>query len=345
MDTESALDLVSIPGYYYHDPAVLQRELAILWHGFWQLVGRVEDLAAPGDYLACQVGEQRVLLVRDEAGQLRGFHNVCAHRGMALAEGRGQVRRFQCPYHGWTYGLDGGLRAVPHRKQIPCLDMGAVHLTGVQVDTWGGFVFVKLTDDGESLADFLGSMKARWETYHDDWWALREVRRLAFHEPFNWKLFMENSVDYYHIPFIHPETLELPPVVRNQPTGWHFGLTSVSPEEDYERFFDLLFPNAYFHVGPSKVQWFRVTPVSPGACHIEIRLYQTPAQARAYPINDDNKHRDIARILEEDFRICRVLQGQTLSPSFRIRYSARDLEEGVAHFGRTLMGVIPEGAW
>lgn len=334
--------LSAIPGYYYHDATILTRETELLWHGFWQIVGRLENVAEPGEYFACKVGGQRIVVVRDDTGALRAFHNVCAHRGMALVETQGRVRHFQCPYHGWAYGLDGSLKGVPHRKQIPCLDMDTVRLHEVQVDSWGGFVFVKLSPGGQSLREFLGAMVERWESYHGDWSSLREVRRLEFQEPFNWKLFMENSVDYYHIPFIHPETLELPPVIHNASVGWHFMLTPVTPEERYERFFDLLFPNAYFHVGPNKVQLFKVTPLSPERSLIDIVLYQTPEQAREYPIDDPNKHRDIAQILEEDFKICRVLQGQTHSPSFRIRYAARDLEEGVVHFGRTLMDVVPE---
>lgn len=212
-----------------------------------------------------------------------------------------------------------------------------MRLTQIQLETWGGFIFIKLNPAGETLHEFLGGMIERWETYQADWVALRQVNRYTFEEPFNWKIFMQNATDYYHIPFIHAETLELPPLIENQSLGYNFMLTPITPEEDYRRFFDLIFPNMYFHVGPSKVQLFKVTPLGPDSSYIEVFLYQTPAQADEYPINDPRLHRDIKQILLEDFDICRVLQKQASSSSFKVAYSAQDLEEGVAHFDRVFM--------
>ncbi|MGF1529340.1 MAG: SRPBCC family protein, partial [Candidatus Competibacterales bacterium] len=206
------------------------------------------------------------------------------------------------------------------------------------VGAWGGgFIFIILHGEASPLREQLAGMIPRWEDYHPRWEELREVKRLAFDEPFNWKIFMENSTDYYHIPFIHAETLELPPVIKNEPTGQHFKLTPITPEEEYKRFFDLVFPNMYFHVGPSKVQLFRVFPVTPARSRIDVFFYQTPEQAGDYPINDPRLHRDIGQILNEDFAICRVLQQQAASPAFRIRYTAQDLEEGVNHFDKMLL--------
>jgi choline monooxygenase len=210
----------------------------------------------------------------------------------------------------------------------------------VQVDTWGGFLFVNLDPAAAPLVDFLGAMPQRWEEYHADWVGLREVKRVSYEEAFNWKIFMENSVDYYHVPFIHQETLEMPPVIKNYPAGQHFMLTTTTPEVQYTRYFDLLFPNVYFHVGTSKIQMFRVLPLAPDRSHLEVIFYQTPAQAEAYPVNDPTKHRDIKQILSEDFEICRVLQQQARSRAFAILHSAKDLEEGVAHFDRTLLAAL-----
>jgi phenylpropionate dioxygenase-like ring-hydroxylating dioxygenase large terminal subunit len=119
-------------------------------------------------------------------------------------------------------------------------------------------------------------------------------------------------------------------------------LTPVTPEENYRRFFDLIFPNMYFHVGPSKVQLFRVLPVAPDKSHVDVILYQTPEQAEAYPINDPRMHRDINQILHEDFTICRVLQEQASSQAYRILYTATDLEEGVDHFDKMVLAVLQQ---
>ena len=329
----------SLPNYYYTDKEILQQEYEIIFRNTWQIMGREEELANQGDYLTCDIAGEPIVIVRDQ-GKLRAMHNVCAHRGMKLAEGRGNYKRIFCPYHGWTYDLDGRLRGVPYQNCLPNLQKENVRLMQAEIDTWGGFIFVKLKPDGVSLAEDLGGMVDRWEGYQADWSQLREIKRYTYDEPVNWKIFMENATDYYHIPFIHQETLELPPKIENVPCGHHFMLTPITPEEDYRRFFDLVYPNMYFHVGPSKVQLFKVTPLAPDRSHVDIILYQTPEQAAEYPINDPRKHRDINQILQEDFAICRVLQEQASSQAFRIVYTAHELEEGVNHFNKMIRNAL-----
>ena len=329
-----------LANYYYTSPEIWAQEINQIFQRSWQIVGRVEELANPGDYVTCTVGGEPLVVVRNQEGVLHAMINVCAHRGMRLAEGCGNYKRLYCPYHGWTYDLTGQLRGVPYEKSLPALDKERIRLTQAQVDSWGGFIFVNLDPQALSLRESLGAMIRRWEGYQADWTDLREVKRYSYAEPINWKIFMENSTDYYHIPFIHSETLELPPIIENEACGPHFMLTPVTPEEQYRRFFDMIFPNMYFHVGPSKVQLFRVQPVSAVTSQVDIIQYQTPEQAEEHPINDPRKHRDINQILHEDFAICRVLQEQAQSRAFRILYTARDLEEGVDHFDKMVLAAL-----
>lgn len=332
-----------LPNWYYTDPAVLDRELATLFRRSWQIVGREMALGAAGDYLTCTIGGEPLVVLRNKAMQLRALHNVCAHRGMRLAEGAGNCKRLTCPYHSWAYDLDGRLQAVPYAERMPTgFDKSDVHLAPAQVDTWGGFVFVNLDPEAESLRGSLGEMVERWEAYCSDWDALQEVKRLAFNEQCNWKIFMENATDYYHIPFIHQKSLRMPPVFENGASGQHFMLTTATPEENYSRLFDLIFPNSYFHVGPNKIQLFRVLPVSPETSNIEIVLYQTPAQMDTFPLSDPTKHRDVNQILDEDLAICRVLQQQASSKHFQVRYTAADYEDGVNHFDSTLLAALSD---
>jgi phenylpropionate dioxygenase-like ring-hydroxylating dioxygenase large terminal subunit len=326
---------------HYTDAGVFAQESRAIFQRSWQIVGRLEELATSGDYLTCTLGGEPIVVVRDQTG-LHAMYNVCAHRGMRLAEGQGNYRRLYCPYHGWTYDLDGKLRGVPYEKCLPGLDRESIRLRQVLVESWGGFVFVNLDADAPALLASLGGMVERWRSYTSAWEDLREVKRYSYDEPINWKIFMENATDYYHIPFIHSETLELPPIIENVACGQHFQLTPVTQEENYRRFFDLIFPNMYFHVGPSKVQLFRVIPVAPDRSHVDVILYQTAAQAEEYPINDPRMHRDINQILHEDFTICRVLQEQASSQAYRILYTATDLEEGVDHFDKTVLAALEE---
>ncbi len=329
-----------LPNYYYTDTKIQQVELERIFRHSWLLVGREDDLAAGGDYFTRTICGEPIMVVRNNDGQINAMYNVCAHRGMRLAEGSGNYRRLYCPYHGWTYDLNGQLKGVPFNECLPSLQKENIKLQAVQLDTWGGFIFVNLDPEAVSLADYLGDMPTRWQTYHDDWEGLRPVKHISYDEPFNWKIFMENAVDYYHIPFIHQDTLDLPPVFNNVPDGKHFMLTTSTPEAEYTRYFDLLFPNTYFHIGHNKIQVLTVNPVTPDQCQVDVTFYQTPAMAAEYPINDPRMHRDINQILHEDFDICRTLQQQAQSTAYRILYTAHKMEEGVDHFDKMVLEAL-----
>ncbi len=331
-----------LPNNYYFDPAVLEAEKAALFRRSWQIVGRESQLRAPGDYLTSTIADEPLVVVRDDERRLHAFANVCAHRGMRLAANDGHCTRFVCPYHSWIYDLHGQLQSVPFARYLPeDFEKSKVRLPPALVDTWGGFVFVNLDLSGDGLKSFLGEMVARWQDYNTEWEALQEVEQLTYDdEQFNWKIFMENSTDYYHIPFIHQGSLSMPPVFATGAAGPHFMLTTATPEENYRRYFDLVFPNNYFHIAPNKIQHFRVVPKTPETCRVEVTLYQTPAQMDAYPLSDPTKHREVSRILDQDFAVCRVLQEQARSRHFRVRYTASDLEDGVNHFDATVLAAL-----
>ena len=108
-----------LPNHYYIDPGIFAQETSMVFQRNWQIVGRQEELQNSGDYLTCTLGGEPIVVVRNQEGQLHAMHNVCAHRGMKLAEGCGNYKRLFCPYHGWTYDLDGRLRGVPYEKSLP----------------------------------------------------------------------------------------------------------------------------------------------------------------------------------------------------------------------------------
>lgn len=332
---------VGIPGYYYYDPFILQRELETFWYENWHIVGRVNQVQNPGDYLTEQIGNDPILVMRNEAGELQARLNVCAHRGMRLAHGSGNCQRFQCGYHGWKYDLDGKLKGVPYPSRFPPeIDKAKLGLVPAQVDTWGGFVFVKVAPGGPTLAESLGDMVNRWENYEVQWLDLSEVFSMTYEQNFNWKLFVENFIDYYHVPFIHPETLSMPDAVGNGAVGPHFK-TTIEREGGRYNMFDHIFPNMFFHVSRRQVQFYRVVPQGPEACRMEIYGYQTPVQAAEYPL-DSNEHRDLDKILAEDFGMCLMLQEQARSRAFQVIYTAQEFEEGVEHFYKMVTGRLAD---
>jgi phenylpropionate dioxygenase-like ring-hydroxylating dioxygenase large terminal subunit len=193
----------TLPYGWYTDPEILRREQERIFRPAWQYVGHAGQLASPG-YFASAVGPTPLVVTRDRDEVLRGFVNVCRHRGHVVAEGEGVRETLQCPYHAWTYGLDGRLRAAPRSEEEPEFPQDELGLVPVAVDTWGPFVFANATLDPEPLAQALGSLPAQVAelgldvdslVYHSRW----EAEIAA-----NWKIVCENFLECYHCQVAHP---------------------------------------------------------------------------------------------------------------------------------------------
>src|ERR687892_585739 len=145
----------TLPWSWYSDPAVFEIERERIFRRSWQYVGRADEVPEPSSFAATRAGHIPVVLVRDAEGTLRAFLNVCRHRGSLVCEGSGRRTTLQCPYHAWTYGLDGRLIAAPRASREGGIETGELGLVALEVDTWGPFVFVNPDPDAETLADFL----------------------------------------------------------------------------------------------------------------------------------------------------------------------------------------------
>src|SRR5262249_16918874 len=149
----------TIPGPWYTDGRVAELERRTVWSRSWQAVGRVDQVAAPGQYLTAQVGGEPIVVVRGADGRLRAFFNVCRHHAApVMTEPWGRAEPLRCPYHGWTYGLDGQLASTPELDGIAGFDRAANGLVPVAVATWEKLVLVHLDPDPPALADHLGDL-------------------------------------------------------------------------------------------------------------------------------------------------------------------------------------------
>ena len=193
----------TLPWAWYADPEVLRREGERIFARSWQYVGHDGQVAAEGSFFACAAGQIPVVVTRARDGVLRAFVNVCRHRGHVVASGSGQRETLQCPYHAWTYGLDGTLRAAPRSDREPGFGLGELGLHAIPVDTWGPFVFVNPDTDAGPLADALGDVPARLAEIIDvD--SLEFRFRAEFELETNWKIACENFLECYHCAVAHP---------------------------------------------------------------------------------------------------------------------------------------------
>ncbi len=206
----------TLPRASYLDVAEFKREYVAIFESAWVCVGRSDSLAAPGDYLAIRLQDQSLLVVKADNGELGAFYNVCRHRGTELVplKDSGPVngqfsRSIVCPYHAWSYHLDGRLRGTPHLA----IDTNGVTLHTIPLAEWGGFIFICLAPNAtESLAQALGDGTARLQRYPLT--DLRVGHTITYDVEANWKVIVENYNECYHCGPVHPELCQIVPAFR-----------------------------------------------------------------------------------------------------------------------------------
>ncbi|HYU84807.1 MAG TPA: aromatic ring-hydroxylating dioxygenase subunit alpha [Kribbellaceae bacterium] len=210
--------IATLAGSYYTDENIFALEQQQIFEQLWFCAARGTDLPDPGSFRTVQIGRENVLLTRNRRGEVRAFFNVCRHRGAQLCtEETGQTKRaFQCPYHAWTYDLDGKLVAAPNLTKMPDIDRTEFGLRTIAVREWLGYVWVCLADEPPSFEDTvaaavverLGDLES---IEHYDVGSLSVGRRITYDVKANWKLIIENFMECYHCATIHPELTEVLP--------------------------------------------------------------------------------------------------------------------------------------
>jgi len=197
--------VVQVPIERYTSRAFHDREVEGLWRKVWQMACREEELPEVGDHVVYEIAEDSLIVMRTGPRELRAFHNVCLHRGRMLRDCDGRVHELRCPFHGWTWALDGTLKRVPAEWDFPHVARERFRLPEAKVDTWGGFVFVNLDADCAPLAAHLGELSRHFEP-----WPLEsryKEAHVAKRLPCNWKVAQEAFMEAYHVGATHPQLL------------------------------------------------------------------------------------------------------------------------------------------
>jgi phenylpropionate dioxygenase-like ring-hydroxylating dioxygenase large terminal subunit len=194
----------TLPASWYSDATVAALERERIFARSWQYAGPAEQVTEPGSFMATQAGHVPVVVTRDREGVLRAFVNVCRHRAYVIARDNGCRETLQCPYHAWTYELDGSLRRAPRSERESGFDPADFSLLPVAVATWGPFLFVNPDADAGPLADALGELPAIVERSGLDLATLRFHSHHVWPIEANWKVVLENYLECYHCPVAHP---------------------------------------------------------------------------------------------------------------------------------------------
>jgi choline monooxygenase len=289
----------TLPWAWYVDPDVLRDEQARIFARCWQYAVRADQVAEPGSFATARAGHVPVVVVRGRDQELRAFVNVCRHRGHLLCEGDGRRETLQCPYHAWTYGLDGALRAAPRSDREPGFDADALGLVPVAVDTWGPFVFVNPDDGAAPLEEHLGALPRLLADGGIDVDALVFSRRAEADEyAANWKVCVENYLECYHCSVAHPSfsaaidvapdayTLETHPSFQSQygpPRNGGGGVYDARGQVARGQF-HLLFPNTAINVmpGPPNLSIGPIVPRGPERTYRFLDYFFAPGLAEEW---------------------------------------------------------------
>jgi choline monooxygenase len=374
------------PSRFYTDPKALELEKINVFYRTWQLVARVGQLPDPGCYMTVDVCGESVLLVRDRGGVLRGFFNVCRHRGGPVAEGSGCRSAFQCAYHGWTYSLEGRLLATPEFDGVECFDKSKVQLPPVEVEVWEGLIFARLIagplmgqasrpgsghhgpeENGEvigrapatcvSLLDYLGDIPNAVGSMSVASMAL--VQRRDYFVDCNWKVYVDNYLEGYHIPIVHPSlmreldynayatitgrfhSLQHAPIRRSNLASGGPARRYTSADEQTRALYYWIFPNLMLNIYPDNFSVNLIIPVSHDRTLTIFEWYFLDPDSPEVKQKIERAIEFSDEIQQEDIRICEAVQRGLRSISYdRGRYSV-SRENGVHHFHALLNEFLP----
>ena len=333
---------VSLPRDAYLDAEWWQREREKVFYDQWAYVGRAELWPAPGTFRVFDLCGESIVVVRDRRGELRGHLNLCRHRGSRLLCDEGSVRNsIRCPYHGWTYALDGELIAAPF-VSFDDIPVTARRLHGVAVDEWGGFVFVRLSP-GETLSEQLGRVPERLQRYPLA--ELRIARTISYDVAANWKVLLENYNECYHCAGVHPELCRIVPAFKRKGGAnldWERGIphregaftftfsgtslrapfVTLNDDERVRHNGELIYPNFMLSLSADHVAAFALWPKGPEQTHVVCDFLFDPNEM-AMPYFDPSDAAEFWDLVNrQDWAICESVQSGMHSRAFRFGYYA-----------------------
>jgi len=358
----------TLPAWVYCHPEMTRLEIQRILLPSWQIVTHISALKRSGDYATLDLGPESVFVIRDRDGTIRGFHNVCRHRGARLVDGQGTCpTSVTCPYHGWSYRHDGSLMGMPVRESFPDLDRSQNGLKPIKVDVAFGFVFVAITGNPKPVREVWGELGDELTPYRfEDMEPLQPIT--VEHWDVDWKIVMDNYLESYHVPIGHPglnrmftpdyeDQRGVPGVARG--AGWFReqpssrwtertyqkiigGLTQHLPEPNRRcwRFYSML-PNLGIDVMPDQMDFFQILPNGPGKSIIRGAVYGLPDSRREMRIARALSDRINRQTNREDTWLCERVQRGLQSSSY-VPGRLSTLERWMLEFHELLRERIPE---
>lgn len=324
--------LMNLAPPYYTDPATFERERQSIFRRHWQMLGPAARVAKPGDYLSVDVAGWKLLAIRGQDGVLRGFHNVCRHRGARLLEpGAGTCQVLRCPYHNWVYNQDGSLRQAPFFGEESNFDLKDWPLETAHVAEWRGLLFIAI-DPQDALIDQLGDLPAEVAGFPIETYLAVDQRHFVMRS--NWKTYTDNFVEGYHIPGIHPGFMKVIDFQNFETVALNGMVRMTSPQKGgsiYGGKWLWMWPNWTLSVFPGGMNTSRINPTAVASTELHYDFYfaDTSADSATARLNTIEVNCGIVR---EDFGICQSTQDNYASGAYAPGPLSPRHEQSVAYF-------------
>lgn len=332
----------TIPAHWFTDPQLLQDEIKHVLSSTWQYVGHVSQLANSGDFLVDEILGRPIIVVKNQTGEIHCFANVCRHRGGPLATKNGSGRVLRCMYHAWTYNLDGALIGAPKFDGVENFQKQDCKLPKYRLETYDGLMFVNFSELAGPLSEHLGDVR---QTIHPI--SLHDMRyhsRVVYPVKANWKVYIDNYMEGYHLLPVHPElskilnvseyktTLDKNHVLQSGPLAGEDNPYHTSGMAYYYHFF----PNLMFNILPGRLQVNSIIPVDANNCLTVFDFFfsEKDDSLRAVRAKDDLAVSDLVQ--QEDIAICELVQKGLQSGSYHKGRISVSEERGVWAFQNSL---------
>jgi glycine betaine catabolism A len=331
----------TLPQRYFVSPGIFAQEQERIFSTPWLVVGHQNEIANSGDYFTQTIAGESLIVLRNQEGAIRAFYNVCRHRGTRLCEEKsGRLREtIRCPYHAWTYGLDGKLIGAPHMDKIEGFDKSAHSLHTLTVALWEGFIFLSLAPQPapfEKVFAPLAGKFAHWNLPN-----LRSARRIEYDVRANWKLIFENYSECYHCPLVHPTLSKLTPYDSAEndlcegpflggfmPVTRGHSLTmsgnacampvgNIKAEDHHRVFYYSIFPNMLLSMHPDYVMVHQVWPQSPDRVTILCDWFFHPDAFDRPDFHPDDAIAFWDMTNRQDWHVCELSQQGISSRAYR----------------------------
>jgi phenylpropionate dioxygenase-like ring-hydroxylating dioxygenase large terminal subunit len=330
----------TLPQRYFISPEVFAEERKKIFARQWLCLAHQSQFARPGDFLVRTVGGESLVVVRDQKGLLRAFYNVCRHRGTRLCEeASGHAAAIQCPYHAWTYALDGRLVGAPHMDAVPGFEKADYSLHAVDLGVWEGFIFVSLAENPTPLEEVFAPLAGKFT--HWNLPLLRSARRVEYDVQANWKLIFQNYSECYHCPGVHPALSKISPYdsAENDLCEGPFlggfmkiakgasltmsgnacarAVGDIQGEDHHRVFYYSIFPNMLLSMHPDYVMVHQLWPLSPERTLIECDWFFHPDAFAAADFNPDDAVAFWDMTNKQDWHVCELSQQGIASRAYQ----------------------------